>query len=127
MNKLFLFLPFVLYASFIKFPFNFSLKKDQNAKMIIYYDKKAYNLTLRWTLYKNGILIVLYKYDNFPYQLTLFNEYPLDTFRIKIADYPDFKPYLYIKVTQFSDKISSFRLYLNKIYKNKIKIDFKGK
>ena len=129
MNKIFfLFLPFILNAAFITLPFNFSLKKDQIAKMYIYYDKHKYTLNLRWTLYKNGVLIVLYKYDNFPYQITLFNQYPMDVFRIKIADYPDFKPYLYVKVTRFSDKITSFRIFLNKKYNKKIKIDFnKGK
>ena len=128
MNKIFfLFLPFFLNAAFITIPFNFSLKKDQFAKMYIYYDKHKYELDLRWTLYKNKVLIVLYKYDNFPYQITLFKKYPLDTFSIKIADYPDFKPYLYIKVTKFSDKITSFKIFLNKIYE-KVKIDFyKGK
>ena len=128
MNKFFfLFLPFLLKAAFITLPFDFSLKKDETAKMQIYYDGKKYDLSLRWTLYKNEVLIVLYKYDEFPYQITLFNTYPIDTFRVKIADYPDFKPYLYVKVTQFSDKITSFRIFLDKVYSKKIKIDFKGK
>jgi len=129
MNKFFfLFLPFLLKAAFITLPFNFSLKKDEIAKMYIYYDGKKYDLSLRWTLYKNKVLVVLYNYDKFPYQITLFDTYPIDTFRIKIADYPDFKPYLYVKVTQFSDKITSFRIFLNKIYEKKVKIDFyKGK
>jgi len=129
MNKIFfIFLPFLLKAAFITLPFNFSLKKDEIAKMYIYYDGKKYDLSLRWTLYKNKVLIVLYRYDEFPYQITLFNTYPIDTFRIKIADYPDFKPYLYVKVTQFSDKITSFEIFLNKIYEKEIKIDFyKGK
>ena len=129
MNKIFfIFLPFLLKAAFITLPFNFSLKKDEIAKMYIYYDGKKYDLSLRWTLYKNKVLIVLYRYDEFPYQITLFNTYLIDTFRIKIADYPDFKPYLYVKVTQFSDKITSFEIFLNKIYEKEIKIDFyKGK
>ena len=129
MNKFFLlFLPFILNAAFITLPFNFSLKKDEFAKMYIYYDKHKYELDLRWTLYKNKVLIILYKYDNFPYQITLFKEYPIDTFRIKIADYPEFKPYLYVKVTKFSDKITSFKIFLNKVYKKQVKIDFyKGK
>ena len=129
MNKIFfLFLPFLLKAAFITLPFNFSLKKDEIAKMYIYYDGKKYDLNLRWTLYKNKVLVVLYNYDKFPYQITLFDTYSIDTFRIKIADYPDFKPYLYVKVTQFSDKITSFRIFLNKIYEKKVKIDFyKGK
>ena len=127
MNKFFFFFPFILNAAFITLPFNFSLKKDEIAKMVIYYDKFKYNLLLRWTLYKNEVLIVLYKYDNFPYQITLFKNYPIDTFRIKIADFSDNKPYLYVKVKEFSDKITSFRIFLNKEYEDKIKIDFKGK
>ncbi len=129
MNKFFfLFLPFILNAAFVTLPFNFSLKKDEFAYMKIFYDKKEYNLSLRWTLYKNKVLIILYKYDGFPYQITLFKNYPLNFFKIKIADYPEFRPYLYIKVTQFSDKITSFRMFLNTEFENKIKIDFnKGK
>ena len=126
MNKIFiLFLPFILNA-FIGFPFKFSLKKDELANFKIYYDKNSFDLKLRWTLYKNGVLNVLYNYDKFPYQITLFNTYGLDFFEINITPYPEFNPKLYIKVNKFSPNLIEFEMYLNKKFNNKIKIDYKG-
>ncbi len=127
MNKIFLlFLPFILNAAFIKFPFKFSTKKDQIARFIIYYDKNSFDLKLRWTLYKNGVLTVLYNYDKFPYQITLFNNSELNFFKINIASYTGFQPVLYIKVNKFSPNLVEFEMYLNKKYNKKIKIDYKG-
>jgi len=117
MNKFLLFFPFILNA----FIFNFSLKKDELSHFEVYYYKRKYNLIFRWTLYKNKVLVVLYKYDTFPYQITLFKPY-INTFRIKVADFPDNKPYLYVKVINFSDKITKFRIFTDKIYQNKIKL-----
>jgi len=127
MNKiLILFLPFILNAAFINLPFKFSTKKDQIAKFKIYYYNSSFNLKLRWTLYKNGVLNVLYNYDKFPYQITLFNEYRLNFFKIDITSYPGFNPKLYIKVNKFSPNLVEFEMYLNKKYNNEIKIDYKG-
>ena len=114
MNKFFLFIPLFLLS------FDFSLKKDEVLNLEVFYNKFKYNLSFRWTLYKNNVLVVLYRYDNFPYQITLFKPY-IDTFKIKVADFPDFKPYLYVKVLKFSDKITKFRIYTDSVYKNKIK------
>jgi len=128
MNKFFfLFLPFILNAAFINLPFIFSTKKDQIANFKIYYDNNILNLKLRWTLYKNGVLVLLYNYNKFPYQITLYNEFGLDCFKINIASYPGFNPVLYIKVNKFSSNLIEFEMYLNKQYNEKIKIDYKGK
>ncbi len=127
MNKLFfLFLPFILNAAFINLPYKFSLKKDQIAKFKIYYDKNIFDLKLRWTLYKNEVLTVLYNYDKFPYQITLYNKFGLNYFGVNIASYPGFNPILYIKVNKFSSNLVEFEMYLNKKYNQKIKIDYKG-
>lgn len=127
MNKFFLlFLPFILNAAFINLPFKFSTKKDEIAHFIIYYDRNSFDLKLRWTLYKNKVLTLLYNYDKFPYQITLYNQFGLDFFKINIASYPGFNPFLYIKVNKFSNNLVEFEMYLNKKYNKKIKIDYKG-
>ncbi len=127
MNKIFfLFLPFILNAAFINLPFIFSTKKDETAHFIIYYDKNSFDLKLRWTLYKNKVLTLLYNYDRFPHQITLYNQFGLDFFKINIASYPGFNPFLYIKVNKFSNNLVEFEMYLNKKYNKKIKIDYKG-
>jgi len=118
MNKFFfIFFPLFLWA----FVFNFSLKKDEISSFRVIYHKKVYNLNFRWTLYKNNVLVILYKYDGFPYQITLIKPY-LDTLRIKIADFPDNKPFLYVKVIDFSDKIIKFRMFTDEYFRGKIKL-----
>ncbi len=128
MNKFFLLiLPFFLFARLVNPPFIFSLQKDETANFVIYYKGFANKLSIKWTLYKNSVLNIIYLYNTFPRQITLFNTYGLNFFKIKASDFPDFIPTVYIKVNQFSDKIVQFEMYLNKKYNNKIKIDYKGK
>ena len=115
MNKFLLFIPLFLFS------FDFSLKKDEVLNLEVSYGQFKYELIFRWTLYKNDVLVILYKYDNFPHQVILLKPY-LDTLRIKVADFGDFRPHLYIKVINFSDKITKFRIYTD----NK-KIKFKEK
>ncbi|NPA87201.1 hypothetical protein [Caminibacter pacificus] len=113
MNKLIFFIfPLFLFAEIVKFPYTFSLKKDEIAKFKVYYEKHSYPLEMRWTLYKNEVLTVLYKYDDFPYQITLEREYPLNTFRVDIAKCPEKIPYFLIEFVDFNDKIAKFRIYL---------------
>ena len=116
-------MPLFLNAAFIALPYNFSLKKDETINFNVVYENRSYDFSLRWTLYKNEVLVVLYKYDNFPYQITLFKNYPIDMFKIKVADF-DNNPYLYIKVNRFSDKITKFEIFLGK--EKDIKLDLKG-
>ncbi len=128
MNKFFLFLsPVFLFAVFINLPFNFSLKKDQYAFFTIYYENFTTHFKLRWTLYKNKVLNIIYFKDKFPRQITLFNQFGLNEFKINITDFPDFNPVLYVKVNKFSRDLIEFELYLNKNYEKKLKIDYKGK
>jgi len=125
MGKFFLFLPLFLLAEFIKFPYEIKLKKDEVAYFDVYYLEKIYPFKIRWTLYKNDILTLLYRYDNFPRQITLYKEPPLNTFKIDIAKIPELNPYFYIEFLDFNDKIAILKIYL-KNGKN-VKVDFKGK
>ena len=112
MNKLFfLFFPLFLFAE-IFFPYTLKLKKDEVFPLSVYYQGRTYHLKLRWTLYKNGVLTLLYRYDNFPHQITLFKSYQKNSFRIDIAKYPEFNPYFLIEFIDFNDKIATFKMYL---------------
>jgi hypothetical protein len=112
MNKLLFLFPIFLFAKSITLPYTFSLKKDEIIKFNISYKKFTYPLSIRWTLYKNDYLVVLYKFDNFPRQVMLRKIYPLDSFKIKIARFPTFYPYLFIKFKDFNDKIATFEMFL---------------
>jgi hypothetical protein len=113
MNKFFFFfLPVFLFGFFIRFPYEISLKKDQTVKFKVYYLKYTYPFEMRWTLYKNGYIVVLYKFNNFPRQVMLTKNYPLDSFKVEIAKFPLFYPYLFIKFVDFNDKIATFKIFL---------------
>ncbi|PAF43268.1 hypothetical protein [Helicobacter sp. 11S02629-2] len=87
-SLLVLMLVLMLPASFLEaktlaptFSTNLVLKKDEVYKASISAKKFAKqsslspkNFTLRWTLYKNKGLVVLIKYDNFPYQFILYKD-----------------------------------------------------
>jgi len=124
MGKFFLFLPLFLLADFINFPYEINLKKDKVAYFDVYYLKKTYPFKLRWTLYKNDILNILYKYDNFPRQITLYKNPPLNTFKIDISKIPELNPYFYIEFLDFSDNNATLKIYLKN--GKKVKVDFKG-
>ncbi|ACM92393.1 conserved hypothetical protein [Nautilia profundicola AmH] len=126
MNKFFiLFFPLFLFAEFWNFPHTIELKKDETINFDVYYLKKVYPLKLRWTLFINDILTVLYRYDDFPRQITLYKDPPLNTFKIPIAKIPEKYPYFYIEFKDFNGKIATFDIYL----KNGagVKVDYKGK
>jgi hypothetical protein len=113
MNKFFLFfLPFFLFAVPIIFPYTVSLKKDQVLKMDVYYLNRSYPFEMRWTLYINDVITVLYKYDNFPRQVALQKKFSQDAFKVPIAEIPENYPYFYIKFDDFNGKIATFTIYL---------------
>jgi len=126
MNKFFLiFLPLFLFAEFWNFPHTLELKKDETAYFSVYYDQKEYPLKIRWTLFINDILTLLYRYDNFPRQITLYKNPPLNTFKIPIVKFPDNYPYFYIEFKDFNGKIATFDIYLMR--GDGVNVEFKGK
>jgi len=126
MNKFFIiFFPLFLFSTYIKFPYTVKLKKDETAYFNVYYLNRTYPFKFRWTLYINDILTVLYRYDNFPRQVELYKNPPMNAFKVKIAKIPEIYPYFYIEFNNFDGKIATFNIYL---MNNKgIKVDFKGK
>jgi len=126
MSKFFLlFFPLFVYATLIRLPYTFELKKDEIIKFDILYDGHIYPFEMRWTLFINDILVVLYKYNSFPRQVTLYKDPPLNDFKVDIAKYPEFYPYLFVTFKDFNDKIAKFEIYL--FNDRGVKIDFKGK
>jgi len=124
MSKIFLFFPVFLFSAFITLPFNFTLKKDEIAKFKMYYENKSYDLVFRWTLCKNNVLDVLYSYDTFPYQITLFDNFELNFLKIDIAKYPDFTPKIFITTKSFNEDKNDFELDINPEYREKVKIEW---
>ena len=126
MNKLlFLLLPLYIFAVPVIFPFTIDLKKDETAYFDVYYLGNTYPFKFRWTLYINDILTLLYRYDNFPRQITLYKNPPLNTFKVPIAKIPENYPYFYIEFKDFNGKIATFDIYLKN--GDGVKVDFKGK
>ena len=124
MSKIFLFFPVFLFSFFLNLPYTFTLKKDEIAKFKIYYDGKSYDLVFRWTLCKNNVLIVLYNYDTFPYQITLFNDFSLNFLKMDIAKYPDFTPKIFITAKTFNEDKNNFEIDVNQEYREKIQIEW---
>ena len=126
MNKFFLlFLPLFLFSEYIEFPYTIKLKKDETAYFNVEYLNRTYPFKFRWTLFINDILTLLYRYDNFPRQVDLYKNPPLNTFKVKIAKIPEIYPYLYIEFSDFDGKIATFNIYL--MNGKKVAVDFKGK
>jgi hypothetical protein len=113
MNKFFLFfIPFLLFAVPIQFPYTLKLKKDELFKMNVYYLNRVYTFEIRWTLYINDIITVLYNYDNFPRQVELQKKFSQDAFKVPVAYIPENYPYFYIKFDDFNGKIATCTIYL---------------
>jgi len=126
MNKvIFFLLPLYLFAVPVIFPFSIDLKKDETARFEVYYLNKSYPFKMRWTLFINDIITVLYRYDNFPRQVELYKSYPLNTFKVPIAKIPENFPYFYIEFKGFNGKIATFDIYLKN--GDEVKVDYKGK
>ncbi|STQ86563.1 hypothetical protein LS73_003650 [Helicobacter muridarum] len=85
------------------------LKKDQILKASISASKNSNGdvsnpkqFTLRWTLYRNEGLVVLVRYDNYPYQFILYKQYMTNVWKLNLLDtqgaYREIsQPYLSIK------------------------------
>ena len=111
MSKLFLlFFSLFLYSTPLIFPYHFELKKDEFLKMNFYYYSNIYPFEFRWTLFKNNILTTLYRYDNFPRQIELYKNPPLNMFRVEIANFFEINPYFTIEFLEFNKQkeVASF-------------------
>ncbi|MFT7859363.1 MAG: hypothetical protein ABXS93_00360 [Sulfurimonas sp.] len=94
----------------------FSLKKDQQKKILVKYDDKEKLFTFRWTLYVNDGLVVLRSFDAQVAQNVLALNHKNQSFRVKIkARSPGSynTPYILVKFKEFDYKNNKalFELY----------------
>ncbi len=91
----------------------YRLKKDQTAKITVIKPdlkgerEKRSDLTFRWTLYRNGRLVLLMRYGGFPTQHILEAGYKRDAARLYLRDdysREDLRSYLLIRFQKFDPK-----------------------
>ena len=117
----------VAFANNFREVFKISLKKDEQKKILVKYANREKLFVFRWTLYANGGLVTLYRYDNFVAQNVLYLNHRNQSFRLKLRD--DGKsfynpPYFLLKFKEFDTKKkeAKFELYL---YDNEMQIELK--
>jgi hypothetical protein len=94
----------------------FNLRKDEFAVFLV--DENY--LTFRWSLFHNKGLVSMIKYDHFPYQTILYDDYKLNAIKIpvktnRIATPP--LPYIMIVFEgfDFDRNVSNMKLYLSDV------------
>lgn len=97
-------LAFALPNSYWKSQYIVELKKDEILRIVFIPKKgKKQELTYRWTLYKDGGLVVILRYDGFVKQFVLYSDYQVDSFKQPL--YPENKvherPFLLLKFLGF--------------------------
>jgi len=81
-----------------------SLKKDEQKKILVKYDNKEKLFKFRWTLYKNGGLVIFRSYDRVVAQNILYLRHKNQSFRLELksrgADFYNV-PYMLVKFKEF--------------------------
>jgi len=81
-----------------------TLKKDELKKILVKYDGKEKLLKFRWTLYKNGGLVIFRSYDRIVAQNVLYLRHKNQSFRLELKTRgTDFYnvPYVLVKFKEF--------------------------
>ncbi len=105
-----------------------SLKKDEQTRIIVKYDTKEKLFKFRWTLYKNGGLVIHRSYDRAVSQNILYLRNKNQSFRVELkprgADFYDV-PYMLVKFKKFDyEKHEAiFEIYLSD-NKNQIILEY---
>lgn len=98
----------VTYALDFKQTKIIKLKKDEQKKILVKYDNFIKLFELRWTLYKNGGLIVHRSYDKIISQNILYKRYKNNSFRLELKSPGSSKryqiPYILVKFEEFDYK-----------------------
>ena len=95
-----------------------SLKKDEHARILVRYDDKEKFFKFRWTLYKNGGLIIHRSYDREVSQNVLYLRNKNQSFRVELkprgADFYNV-PYLLVKFKKFDyeKREAIFEIYIS--------------
>ena len=92
-----------------------SLKKDEQKNILVKYDGKEKLLNFRWTLFKNGGLVVFRSYDKIVAQNILYLRHRNQSFRVKLkpsgADAYNV-PYALVRFKEFNHDIGEAKLEL---------------
>lgn len=91
------------------------LKKDEQTKILVKYDNKEKVLKLRWTLYKNGGLVIFRSYDTVVAQNILYLRHENQSFRVDLKPASVgfyIKPYLLVMFKEFNHETSEASLEL---------------
>ena len=95
-----------------------SLKKDEQSRVIVKYDSKEKLFKFRWTLYKNGGLVIHRSYDRAVSQNILYLRNRNQSFRVELkprgADFYNV-PYILVKFKKFDyeKREAIFEIYLS--------------
>ncbi len=95
-----------------------SLKKDEHVRMLVRYDDKEKFFKFRWTLYKNGGLVIHRSYDREVSQNILYLRNRNQSFRVELkprgADFYNV-PYLLVKFKKFDyeKREAIFEIYIS--------------
>lgn len=93
------------------------LKKDEQKKILVKYADKEKLFKFRWTLYKNGGLVIFRSYDKIVAQHMLYLRHENQSFRVELmpkgADYKS-AAYLLVKFKEFKQesKEAVFEIFL---------------
>jgi len=95
-----------------------SLKKDEIKKIVVKYDGFEKLFKFRWTLYKNGGLVIFRSYDKIVAQNILYLRHKNQSFRVELKTRgTDFYnvPYLLVKFKEFDfvNNEAVFELFLS--------------
>jgi hypothetical protein len=105
-------------ASDIKKIKEIALKKDEQKKILVKYGSFKKLFTFRWTLFKNGGLVIFRSYNNIVAQNILYLRHQNQSFRLELksrgVDSYDV-PYMLIKFKKFDfeKKTAEFELFLS--------------
>ena len=105
----------ISFADYFREIKEISLKKDEQTKILVKYDNREKILKLRWTLYKNGGLVVFRSYDTVVAQNILYLRHENQSVRVELKpSSPGFytKPYLLVRFKEFNHETSEANIKL---------------
>ena len=95
-----------------------TLKKDEQKKILVKYNKKEKLFKFSWTLYKNGGLVIFRSFDSVVAQNILYLRHQNQSFRVELkprgSDFYNV-PYLLVKFKEFDTRTNraKFELFLS--------------
>ena len=129
--QVFFLLAFSISATFandFKYIKKITLKKDEQKKILVKYDIYKKLFKFRWTLYKNGGLVIHRNYDSIVGQNILYLRYQNQSFRVYLKPHGGDAynvPYILVKFKKFNieKREALFELFLSDA-QNQIRLEY---